>query len=71
MLNFRIGFLSSIGGRTMSYPCLPTPFPILRKQVPGVHRKRGLDTGWQKRLARVGERLAKGWQRVGERLAKG
>ena len=28
-LNFRIGFLSSIGGR-LPYPCLPTPFPILR-----------------------------------------
>ena len=29
ILNFRIGFLSSIGGR-LAYPCLPTPFPILR-----------------------------------------
>ena len=29
ILNFRIGFLSSIGGR-LPYPCLPTPFPILR-----------------------------------------
>ena len=29
MLNFRIGFLSSTGGR-LPYPCLPTPFPILR-----------------------------------------
>ena len=29
MLNFRIGFLSSIGGR-LPHPCLPTPFPILR-----------------------------------------
>ena len=28
MLNFRIGFLSSIGVR-LPYPCLPTPFPIL------------------------------------------
>ena len=31
ILNFRIGFLSSIGGR-LPYPCLPTPFPILRLQ---------------------------------------
>ena len=31
VLNFRIGFLSSIGGR-LPYPCLPTPFPILRRQ---------------------------------------
>ena len=29
ILNFRIGFLSSIQGR-LPYPCLPTPFPILR-----------------------------------------
>ena len=29
MLNFRIGFLLSIGGR-LPYPCLPTPCPILR-----------------------------------------
>ena len=31
ILNFRIGFLSSTGGR-LPYPCLPTPFPILRYQ---------------------------------------
>ena len=30
--NFRIGFLSSIGVR-LPYPCLPTPFPILRLKV--------------------------------------
>ena len=50
------------------------------KPVPGVHGKRGLERGWQKRLAekvgrkgwqRVGERLAKGWRRAGEGLAKG
>ena len=35
ILNFRIGFLSSIGGR-LPYPCLPTPFPILRFQKPKV-----------------------------------
>ena len=29
ILKFRIGFLSLIGGR-LPYPCLPTPFPILR-----------------------------------------
>ena len=32
ILNFRIGFLSSIGGR-LPYPCLPTPLPILRGRV--------------------------------------
>ena len=45
------------------------------KRVPGVHGKRGLERGWQKRLAKgwrkVGEGSAKGWQRVGEGLAKG
>ena len=45
----------------------------------GAHGKRGLERGWQKRLAervgkgladkRVGEGLAKGWRRVGEGLA--
>ena len=38
-------------------------------------RKRGLERGWQKRLAKgwrkVGEGLAKGWHRVGERVGKG
>ena len=38
------------------------------KSVPGVHGKRGLERGWQKRLATG---LAKGWHRVGEGLAKG
>ena len=31
ILNFRIGFLSSIGEQ-LPYPCLPTPFPILRNE---------------------------------------
>ena len=45
------------------------PLTRVSKRVPGVHRKRGLGRGWQKRLAeRVGERLAKGWRRVGEGL---
>ena len=52
-----------------------TKKPIARvsKRVPGVHGKRGLERGWQKRLAKgwrkVGEGLAKGWHRVGEGLA--
>ena len=33
ILNFRIGFLSSITGR-LPYPCLPTPFPFLRSVAP-------------------------------------
>ena len=41
--------------------------------MPGVHGKRVLERGWQKRLAKgwrkVGEGLAKGWRRVGEGLA--
>ena len=32
--------------------------------------ERGLERGWQKRLAKVGERLAKGCHKVGEILAK-
>ena len=46
------------------------PWTRVSKRVPGVHGKRGLERGWQKRLAegwrKVGERLAKGWRRVGE-----
>ena len=33
------------------------PFTSVSKRVPGAHEKRGLERGWQKRLA-------KGWQRV-------
>ena len=47
-------------------------FPALTsvsKRVPGIYGKRGLERGWQKRLAkgwrRVGTGLAKGWRRVG------
>ena len=48
------------------------PLTRVSKRVPGVHGKRGLERGWQKRLAeKVGKRLAKGWRRVGEGLAKG
>ena len=51
------------------------PLTRISKPVPGVHGKRGLERGWQKRLAKgwrkVGEGLAKGWRRVGEDLAKG
>ena len=32
MLNFRIGFLSSIGGRLL-YPCLPTPFRGRKRHI--------------------------------------
>ena len=46
------------------------PLTCVSKRVPGVHRKRGLERGWQRRLAKgwqkVGEGLAKGWHRVGE-----
>ena len=49
------------------------PLTRVSKRVPGVHGKRGLERGWQKRLAkgwrkgwrRVGKGLAKAWQRVG------
>ena len=50
-----------------------TPFPKkpltrVSKPVPGAYGKRGLERGWQKRLAKgwrgVGEWLAKGWRRV-------
>ena len=56
------------------------PLTRVSKPVPGAHGKRGLERGWQKRLAkgwrRVGKGLAKGWQKrltekVGEGLAKG
>ena len=44
------------------------PLTSVSKRVPGVHGKRGLERGWQKRLAKgwrkVGEGLAKGWRRV-------
>ena len=44
------------------------PLTCVSKPVPGVHGKRGLERGWQKRLAKgwrkVGEGLAKGWRRV-------
>ena len=49
------------------------PLSRVSKPVPGAHGKRGLERGWQNRLAkgwrRVGEGLAKGWQRVGKGLA--
>ena len=51
------------------------PLTRVSKRVPGAHGERGLERGWQKRLAKgwrkVGERLAKGWRRVGTGLAKG
>ena len=51
------------------------PLTPVSKRVPGVHGKRGLERGWQKRLAKgwqkVGKGLTKGWHRVGEGLAKG
>ena len=52
-----------------------TRLGCVSKRVPGAHGKRGLERGWQKRLAKgwrkVGEGLAKGLQRVGGGLAKG
>ena len=49
------------------------PSTRVSKRVPGVHGKRGLERGWQKRLAKgwrkVGEGLATGWRGVGEGLA--
>ena len=51
------------------------PLTRVSKPVPEVHGKRGLERGWQQRLAKgwrkVGEGLAKGWHKVGEALAKG
>ena len=38
------------------------PLTRVSKRVPGAHGKRGLERGWQKRLA-------KGWRKVGEGLA--
>ena len=40
------------------------PLTRVSKRVPGAHGKRGLERGWQKRLA-------KGWRKAGEGLAKG
>ena len=40
------------------------PLTSVSKRVPAVHGKRGLERGWQKRLA-------KGWRKVGEGLATG
>ena len=47
------------------------PLTRVSKRMPGVYGKRGLEWGWQKRLAeKVGKGLAKGWQkRVGKGLA--
>ena len=46
ILNFRIGFLSSIGGR-LPCPCLPTPFRILRNPKPAcTGQKAGPGTEW-------------------------
>ena len=39
------------------------PLTRVSKRVPGAHGKRGLERGWQKRLA-------KDWRKVGEGLAK-
>ena len=59
---------------TVAEACSKKPLTSVSKRVPGVHGKRGLERGWQKRLAKgwrkVGEGLAKGWQRAGEGLAK-
>ena len=44
------------------------PLTRVCKRVPGVHGKRGLERGWQKRLAKG---LAKGWRRGGKGLARG
>ena len=51
------------------------PLTRVSKRLPGVYGKRGLERGWQKRLAngwrKVSERSAQGWRRVGKGLAKG
>ena len=48
------------------------PSTRVSKRVPGVHGKRGLERGWQKRLAKGWRKVGrKGWQKVGEGLAKG
>ena len=58
--------------RRFSEVCTKKPLTRVSKPVPGVHGKRGLERGWQKRLAKgwrkVGEGWA-GWRRVGEGLA--
>ena len=41
------------------------PLTRVSKRVPGDHRKRGLERGWQQGWRRVGEGLAKGWRMVG------
>ena len=59
---------------SLFHPNYKKPFICISKQAPGVHGKRSLERGWQKRLAeKVGKglakRLAKGWRRVGTGLA--
>ena len=48
------------------------PLTRVSKPAPGVQGERGLERGWQNRLAKgwrkVGEGLAKGWHRVGTGL---
>ena len=48
ILNFRIGLLLSIGGR-LPYPCLPTPFPILRSNFP-VSLESKMATVWKEQV---------------------
>ena len=45
-------------------PKAKKPLTHVSKRLPGVRGKRGLERGWQKRLA-------KGWRRVGERVGMG
>ena len=49
--------------------CIQKPLTRVSKQVPGVHGKKGLERGWQKRLAEGWRKLAKVWRRVGRFLA--
>ena len=52
ILNFRIGFLSSIGGR-LPYPCLPTPFPILRCDERRISHRCHPAPGWRSEIPQM------------------
>ena len=55
ILNFRIGFVSSIGGR-LPYPCLPTPFPILRSNTTkGPGEEQGAEKAHKKKSHKISE----------------
>ena len=67
-LGLQISILSrpgcSKGGKLSITSFTKKPLTRFSKPAPGVHGKRGLERGWQRRLA-------KGWRKVGKGLAKG